>query len=154
MTTAVYPGTFDPFTLGHLDVLKRAARLFDRVILAVAESRKKGTLFSLQERVALAEAACRAETGLENVEVQGFSGLLCDFARARGVTVSVRGARAVSDFEYEGQTVMLAPASGFYTTPGLGRDEVRLAYVLKKEDLAKALEVLRKALEAYPGRTN
>lgn len=103
MTTAVYPGTFDPFTLGHLDVLKRAARLFDRVILAVAESRKKGTLFSLQERVALAEAACRAETGLENVEVQGFSGLLCDFARARGVTVSVRGARAVSDFEYEFQ---------------------------------------------------
>ena len=60
----------------------------------------------------------------------------------------------LSDFEYEGQTVMLAPASGFYTTPGLGRDEVRLAYVLKKEDLAKALEVLRKALEAYPGRTN
>ena len=59
----------------------------------------------------------------------------------------------LSDFEYEGQTVMMAPASGFYTSPELGRDEVRMAYVLKKEDLAKALIVLRKALEAYPGRT-
>ena len=59
----------------------------------------------------------------------------------------------LSDFEYEGQTVMMAPASGFYTTPGLGKDEVRMAYVLKKEDLANALIVLKKALEAYPGRT-
>ena len=59
MTTAVYPGTFDPFTLGHLDVLKRAARLFDRVILAVAESEKKKTLFSLDERIRLAQASCQ-----------------------------------------------------------------------------------------------
>ena len=59
----------------------------------------------------------------------------------------------LSEFSYEGQTVMMAPASGFYTTPGLGKNEVRMAYVLKKEDLAKALIVLRKALEAYPGRT-
>ena len=59
----------------------------------------------------------------------------------------------LSDFEYEGETVMMAPASGFYTTPGAGRDEVRIAYVLKKEDLVRALFVLRKALEAYPGRT-
>lgn len=103
MTTAVYPGTFDPFTLGHLDVLKRAARLFDRVILAVAESEKKKTLFTLQERIALAEASCACEDGLDNVTVEGFCGLLCDFARAHGVTVSVRGARAVSDFEYEFQ---------------------------------------------------
>lgn len=103
MTTAVYPGTFDPFTLGHLDVLKRAARLFDRVILAVAESEKKKTLFTLEERIALAQASCEEEQGLENVTVEGFRGLLCDFAKARGVTVSVRGARAVSDFEYEFQ---------------------------------------------------
>ena len=59
----------------------------------------------------------------------------------------------LSDFEYEGQTIMLAPASGFYTTPGLGKDEVRMAYILNKDDLRKALLVLRKALEAYPGRT-
>lgn len=103
MTTAVYPGTFDPFTLGHLDVLKRAARLFDCVILAVARSEKKRTLFSLQERVALAKASCEGVQGLENVRVEGFDGLLCDFARAHGVTVSIRGARAVSDFEYEFQ---------------------------------------------------
>ena len=99
MTTAVYPGTFDPFTLGHLDVLKRAARLFDRVILAVAESEKKKTLFSLDERIRLAQAACQSVQGLQTVTIEGFRGLLCDFAKARGVTVSVRGARAVSDFE-------------------------------------------------------
>ena len=87
MTTAVYPGTFDPFTLGHLDVLKRAASLFDRVILAVAESEKKKTLFTLEERIALAQASCEEEQGLENVTVEGFRGLLCDFAKARGVTV-------------------------------------------------------------------
>ena len=74
MTTAVYPGTFDPFTLGHLDVLKRAARLFDRVILAVAESEKKKTLFTLEERIALAQASCEEEQGLENVTVEGFRG--------------------------------------------------------------------------------
>ena len=107
MTTAVYPGTFDPFTLGHLDVLKRAARLFDRVILAVAESEKKKTLFTLEERIALAQASCEEEQGLENVTVEGFRGLLCDFAKARGVTVSVRGARAVSDFEYEFQQALI-----------------------------------------------
>jgi aspartate aminotransferase len=60
----------------------------------------------------------------------------------------------LAEFEYEGETVMMAPASGFYTTPGAGRDEVRIAYVLKKDDLVRALFVLRKALEAYPGRTN
>ena len=103
MTTAVYPGTFDPFTFGHFDVLKRAARLFDRVILAVARSDKKKTLFTLEERVELARASCRGQSGLENVTVEGFDGLLCDFARAHGVTVSIRGARAVSDFEYEFQ---------------------------------------------------
>ena len=77
MTTAVYPGTFDPFTLGHLDVLKRAARLFDRVILAVAESEKKKTLFSLDERIRLAQASCQGVQGLENVTIEGFRGLLC-----------------------------------------------------------------------------
>lgn len=103
MTTAVYPGTFDPLTLGHFDVLKRAARLFDRVILAVAESEKKKTLFSLEERIALARISCEQDQSLVNVEVEGFRGLLCDFVRAHGAGVCVRGARAVSDFEYEFQ---------------------------------------------------
>ena len=85
------------------DRIYYGARLFDRVILAVAESEKKKTLFTLEERIALAQASCEEEQGLENVTVEGFRGLLCDFAKARGVTVSVRGARAVSDFEYEFQ---------------------------------------------------
>lgn len=103
MTTAVYPGTFDPLTLGHLDVLKRAARLFDRVILAVAESEKKKTLFSLDERVALGRASCRQVPSLINVEVRGFRGLLCDFVKTQGADVCVRGVRSTNDFEYEFQ---------------------------------------------------
>ncbi len=131
MTTAVYPGTFDPFTLGHLDVLARAARLFDRVILAVARSEKKKTLFTLEERVALASESVRGHAGLANVTVEGFDGLLCDFARARAVTVSIRGARAVSDFEYEFQmagmnrtlmpeveTIFLMPAANLQFVSG------------------------------------
>ncbi|WP_457675375.1 pantetheine-phosphate adenylyltransferase [Thiolapillus sp.] len=98
--TAVYPGTFDPITNGHTDLIARAARLFDRVVVAVAESPAKGTLFALEERVALARAVLAP---MENVEVRGFTTLLVDFAREVGARVLVRGLRAVSDFEYEFQ---------------------------------------------------
>lgn len=98
--TAVYPGTFDPLTNGHVDLMRRAARLFDEVLLGVAESPRKAPFFSLQERLAMAEEAL-AE--LENVRVVGFSGLLVDFASDQGAQVIVRGLRAVSDFEYEVQ---------------------------------------------------
>jgi pantetheine-phosphate adenylyltransferase len=97
---AVYPGTFDPLTLGHEDLMRRAARLFDRVVLAVAAGHHKRTLFSLEERLAIAqEAAAR----YPNVSVSAFSGLLRDFVLAQHGTVVVRGLRAVSDFEYEFQ---------------------------------------------------
>ena len=100
MVCAVYPGTFDPLTLGHEDVLARAAALFDRVILAVAASYRKAPLFELDERVALAKSV----TGkLSNVEVLPYEGLLCDFVRAHSASVIVRGVRAVSDFDYEFQ---------------------------------------------------
>ncbi|MEN3110376.1 pantetheine-phosphate adenylyltransferase [Uliginosibacterium paludis] len=97
---AVYPGTFDPLTRGHEDLLRRSARLFDRIILGVAESRGKKPLFSLAERV---EMAHEVLGDLPNLQVVGFSGLLIEFVRDQGASVIVRGLRAVSDFEYEFQ---------------------------------------------------
>ncbi|GAA5192802.1 pantetheine-phosphate adenylyltransferase [Ferrimonas gelatinilytica] len=98
--TAIYPGTFDPITNGHLDLIKRASRMFDRVIVGVAASPSKQPLFNLEERVALIR---QITAKLDNVEVVGFSGLLVDFAKQYQALVLVRGLRAVSDFEYEFQ---------------------------------------------------
>jgi pantetheine-phosphate adenylyltransferase len=96
----IYPGTFDPITNGHVDLAERAARLFDRVVVAIAHSQKKTPLFSLEERVALCEVALKH---LDNVEVVGFSNLLTDFARSQNARCVLRGLRAVADFEYEFQ---------------------------------------------------
>lgn len=98
--TAVYPGTFDPMTLGHADLMRRASQLFGRLIVAVAAGHHKKTMFSLEERLDMAQALARA---YPNVEVIAFSGLLRDFVVAHGGRVVVRGLRAVSDFEYEFQ---------------------------------------------------
>ncbi|TPG57315.1 pantetheine-phosphate adenylyltransferase [Ewingella americana] len=100
ITKAIYPGTFDPMTNGHLDLVTRAALMFDHVILAIAASPSKKPLFSLDERVALATAAI---SHLKNVEVIGFSDLMATFAKDHNATILVRGLRAVSDFEYEMQ---------------------------------------------------
>lgn len=99
-TIAIYPGTFDPITNGHTDLIQRAARLFDRVIVAVAAVSGKKPVFTLEERVALAREVL-AE--INNVEVCGFDSLLVDFMQQKGATVILRGLRAVSDFEYEFQ---------------------------------------------------
>jgi len=98
--TAVYPGTFDPITSGHYDLIQRAARFYQRLIIAVADNRNKKSLFSLEERVALAREVTKE---LPNVEVIGFSGLLVDFVKEVEGSVLLRGLRAVSDFEYEFQ---------------------------------------------------
>src|ERR1700674_1798837 len=100
MIKAVYPGTFDPLTRGHEDLVRRASRLFDAVILGVADSRAKGTFFSLQERIDMAREAL---AGGRNRRVVGFDGLLTDFVRQQDARVVLRGLRAVSDFEYEFQ---------------------------------------------------
>ena len=97
---AIYPGTFDPITLGHEDLVRRAARLFDHVVLAVADSRTKRPLFTLAERIDMAKAAL---ADIKNVTVVGFSGLLMQFAREQQARVVLRGVRAVSDFDYEFQ---------------------------------------------------
>ena len=98
MKSCIYPGTFDPVTNGHLDVIKRAIKIFDKVVVAVAASQSKKPLFSLQERVKMAKIST---ANLKNVEVVGFDNLLVDFAKSRGINVVIRGLRAVSDFEYE-----------------------------------------------------
>ena len=100
MIRAVYPGTFDPLTRGHEDLVRRASTLFDEVILAVADSRSKKPFFTLEERLDMARQVL---ADLGNVEVMGFNGLLIDFARQHDARVVVRGLRAVSDFEYEFQ---------------------------------------------------
>jgi pantetheine-phosphate adenylyltransferase len=97
---AVYPGTFDPITHGHTDLVSRAARVFDRVIVAIAESPHKTPFFSLESRIELAQSQLGH---LDNIEIVGFSNLLVDFVQDQGATVIVRGLRAVSDFEYEFQ---------------------------------------------------
>lgn len=108
---AVYPGTFDPITNGHTDLVSRAARVFPKVIIAIAESPHKKPLFNLQERIQLSENQL---AHLDNVEVVGFSNLLVEFVQQIGGSVIIRGLRAVSDFEYEFQLASmnrhLAPA--------------------------------------------
>ncbi len=117
---AVYPGTFDPITLGHEDLARRAARIFDEVILAVADSRAKQPFFTLDDRVDMARqvlADCR------NVKVMGFSGLLMKFAQQHDAKVVVRGLRAVSDFDYEFQLAgmnrdLFPDVETMFLTPG------------------------------------
>jgi len=97
-TKAIYPGTFDPVTNGHLDIIKRACKIFDKIIIAVADNKDKNTMFSLKKRV---EMMKKATSGLEKVEVKSFSSLLVDFAKEENCHIIIRGLRAVSDFEYE-----------------------------------------------------
>ena len=122
-SVVVYPGTFDPFTRGHEDLVRRASRIFDEIIVAVARSRNKNPLFGLEERV---EIAREVLSPFPNVVVVGFDGLLIDFMRQRSARILLRGLRAVSDFEYEFQmagmnrklfpdieTVFLTPADEY-----------------------------------------
>ena len=117
---AVYPGTFDPMTLGHEDLVRRAARLFDHVVLAVADSRTKRPLFTLAERIDMARDALK---DVKNVTVEGFSGLLMQFVREHDALVVLRGVRAVSDFDYEFQLAgmnrkMYPEVETVFMTPG------------------------------------
>ena len=98
MTTAVYPGTFDPVTFGHLDIIERASKLYDQLIIGVLHNSEKTPLFSVKERVNI---LAKATEHMTNVEVRSFRGLSVDFARSAGAKVIVRGLRLITDFEYE-----------------------------------------------------
>ena len=118
-TIALYPGTFDPITNGHTDITQRAARLFDRVIVAVADSTSKQAVFSTEERVSLAKTALQ---GIDNAEVCSFNKLVTDLARDEKANVIIRGLRAVSDFDYEFQMAgmnrqLFAGAETVFLTP-------------------------------------
>jgi pantetheine-phosphate adenylyltransferase len=135
--TAVYPGTFDPITNGHIDLVARAAPLFERIVIGVAESPQKGPCFSLQERIDLARLTL---ADIANVEVTGFDCLLANFVRSVGGGILLRGLRAVSDFEYEFQlasmnrhlipeveTLFLTPAEQYsFISSSLVREIARL----------------------------
>lgn len=117
--TIIYPGTFDPITLGHKDLVIRATQLFDKVVVAVAADTSKSALFSVEERIALCKQAL---AGIDGIEVTGFHGLLANYAIERGAVGLLRGLRAVSDFEYEFQLAnmnrRLAPEiESFFLTP-------------------------------------
>jgi pantetheine-phosphate adenylyltransferase len=104
MRTAIYPGSFDPLTNGHLDVVQRATKLFDRVVVAIAKSESKHPLFTLEERV---EMVARAVEHLPNVKADSFEGLLIEYVERVGAQAVVRGLRAVSDFEFEFQLALM-----------------------------------------------
>ena len=117
---AVYPGTFDPITLGHEDVVRRAAQLFNHVIVAVAAGHHKKAMFSLEERMAMAREAVQAYPG---VQVESFDGLMRDFVVTRGAKAMVRGLRAVTDFDYEFQLAgmnrsLMPDVETVFLTPG------------------------------------
>ena len=152
--TAVYPGTFDPFTRGHEDLVRRASRLFERVIVAVAASPAKGPVFALEERV---EIATEILAPFPNVEVTGFEGLLMRFLAAQDARVILRGLRAVSDFEYEFQmagmnrklfpdveTVFLTPADEYmFISATMVREIARLGGDVSKFVQPTVFERLR-----------
>lgn len=98
MKSAIYPGSFDPMTLGHLDIITRASKMFDHLTVSVLDNKAKNALFSVEERVSILKEATK---DLPNVTVGSFSGLLVDYAKQKDIHVSVRGLRAVTDFEYE-----------------------------------------------------
>jgi pantetheine-phosphate adenylyltransferase len=136
MATAIYPGTFDPVTSGHLDILNRACHIFDKVIVGVAHNLQKKPLFNAQER---AELIATNIKDTKKVEVTQFDGLVVDFARSQGATVLIRGLRAVSDFEFEFQmtqmnrdlddeieTIFLMPSARYFFTSSTLMKQVSL----------------------------
>lgn len=137
----VYPGTFDPITLGHMDIIERGAKLVDELIIGVTTNIAKSPMFSDDERIAIVERETRA-TGIENVRVVGFNSLLMDFAEAQGASVVIRGIRGVTDFEYE------------YQLTGMNRqlnDRIETVFLMADVSLQPIASRLVKEIAQYGG---
>ena len=140
MTVALYPGTFDPLTNGHLDLIKRSLRMFDRLIVAIFENPAKGPLFSVEERRRLIEESTR---GLENIEISTFSKtLLVFYAKQRQAHVIVRGLRAIADFEYEFQMTLMNRRLD---------EDIETVFLMPREEYTYVASRLIKEVAAYGG---
>ena len=145
MTKAVYPGTFDPMTLGHFDLIKRASKLYDKLVVAVAAtSKKQGALFDAEERLAMIREDVK-KAGIRNVEVKLLDTLLVDFCRREKAHVVIRGVRVYSDFEYEFQMALtnrrMAP-------------EIETLFMMPSENLAYVTASTVREIESYGGNTS
>jgi len=140
MTVALYPGTFDPLTNGHLDLIKRSIRMFDKVVVAIFESPMKGPLFSVEERRRLIEESTR---GLSNIEIDTFSNtLLVFYARQRQAHVIIRGLRAIADFEYEFQMTLMNRRLD---------EDIETVFLMPREEYTYVASRLIKEVAAYGG---
>jgi pantetheine-phosphate adenylyltransferase len=143
MTVAIYPGTFDPITNGHLDLIQRSLRMFDKLIVAIFESPMKGPLFSVEERRRLIEASTR---GMGNIEIDTFSDtLLVFYARQRQANVIVRGLRAIADFEYEFQMTLMNRRLA---------EEIETVFLMPREEYTYVASRLIKEVAAYGGNVD
>ncbi|MFN7065058.1 MAG: pantetheine-phosphate adenylyltransferase [Aquificaceae bacterium] len=147
MKKAVYPGTFDPPHLGHLDIVKRALRLFDGVVVAVAKNPRKNLLFDVEDRVQMFTAMVE---GMEGVEIKSFDGLLVDFMKREGVEIIIRGVRLFTDFEYELQIALnnykLAGAETVFLMPS--QDHIHISSTIVR-DIASYCGCLRGLVHPY-----
>lgn len=142
MTIAVYPGTFDPITHGHLDLIQRSLRMFDRLIVAIFDNPMKGPLFSLAERQRLVEESTR---GMPNIEIDTFSTLLVFYARQRKANVIIRGLRAIADFEYEFQMTLMNRRLD---------EEIETVFLTPREEYTYVSSRLIKEVAAYGGNVD
>ena len=137
--TAIYPGTFDPITNGHLDILQRSLRLFNHIILGIGPNPKKTALFSIDERIAMVGEAIK---DIPNVSVEVFDGLLVDFASNRGASAIIRGLRAVSDFEYEFQMALMNRKLD---------DKIETVFLMPSEEYSYLTSTIIKVVSSFNG---
>lgn len=135
----VYPGTFDPVTYGHIDIIKRSLKVFDKVIVAVAPNPQKAPLFDVNERVFMIQEATR---GLKNLQIEQFEGLLVEFVKRQGGTAVIRGLRAVSDFEYELQIALMNRKLD---------SEVETVFMMPSQEYTYLTSSIVKAVASYGG---
>ena len=142
MKTAVYPGSFDPVTNGHIDVIERALKIFDKVIVAVGDNPEKKPTFTTEERVEMLKECTK---GMKNIEIDSFSGLLLDFVKSRNSKIIIRGLRAVSDFEFEFQRALMNRVVD---------DEIDTIFIMTKEHYVYLNSSIIKEMAMFGGNLN